>query len=172
MREMARPIPDQSAWQAWHPHELAQRLQGLSQPWCVVGGWALDLWHGHVTRSHEDLEFTVLRRDLPVFCRRMRELGLALYAAHSGVLTLLAPGEQGGPGELPADGIAQIWCWDAAAACWRVDMMVEAGTLSTWVYKRTPAPSRTPVVARATGAPAPRPCLAAGAVSGRACQQA
>lgn len=138
MREMARPIPDQSAWQAWHPHELAQRLQGLSQPWCVVGGWALDLWHGHVTRSHEDLEFTVLRRDLPVFCRRMRELGLALYTAHSGVLTLLAPGEQGGPGEFPADGIAQIWCWDAAAACWRVDMMVEAGTPSTWVYKRNP----------------------------------
>ena len=157
---MASPIPDQSAWQAWHPHELAQRLQGIAQPWCVVGGWALDLWHGQVTRAHEDLEFTVLRRDLPVFCQRMRELGLALYTAHGGVLSLLAApseqgaqdgqgaqgghgeqdgqGEHGAAGELPAAGIAQIWCWDAAASCWRVDMMIEEGTPSTWVYKRSP----------------------------------
>ena len=142
--------PDQSAWQAWHPHELAQRLQGLSQPWCVVGGWALDLWHGQLTRPHEDLEFTVLRRDLPVFCQRMRDLGLALYTAHSGVLTLLAHGAQdeqgrqghGAVGELPASGVAQIWCWDAAANCWRVDMMIEEGTPSTWVYKRSPGLTR------------------------------
>ena len=102
----------------------------------MVGGWALDLWHGQVTRPHEDLEFSVLRSDLPVFCHRMRELGLALYTAHAGVLALLAPGE------LPAAGIAQIWCWDAATACWRVDMMIEEGTPSTWVYKRSPGLTR------------------------------
>ncbi|WP_425358733.1 nucleotidyltransferase domain-containing protein [Aminobacter aminovorans] len=47
--------PDHDAWCAWHPTELARHLTGVSLPWCVVGGWALDLWHGHQTREHEDL---------------------------------------------------------------------------------------------------------------------
>ena len=49
-------IPDDDAWGAWHPADLARRLHGLERPWCVVGGWALDLWHGRQTRDHEDLE--------------------------------------------------------------------------------------------------------------------
>jgi hypothetical protein len=60
-------MPDQDAWDAWHPEELARRLAGIDRPWCVVGGWALDLWHGRVTREHHDLEFTVLREDFGCF---------------------------------------------------------------------------------------------------------
>ena len=62
-----REIPDEEAWNAWHPDELARRLAGLDRPWCVVGGWALDLWLGHLTREHHDLEFTVLREDFNSF---------------------------------------------------------------------------------------------------------
>lgn len=40
---------------------------------------------------------------------------------------------------MPPDGIAQVWCEDVAAGCWRVDMMLEAGTPQTWVYKRDPS---------------------------------
>jgi len=36
-------VPDQQAWQPWTPEQLAQRLKHVSRPWCVVGGWALDL---------------------------------------------------------------------------------------------------------------------------------
>lgn len=66
--------PDHDAWCAWHPTELARRLTGVSVPWCVAGGWALDLWHGHQTREHEDLEFTVLRSDVPVFRRALADM--------------------------------------------------------------------------------------------------
>lgn len=55
------------AWCAWHPQELARRLSGIAWPWCVVGGWALDLWHGVETRAHDDLEFTILRADVDRF---------------------------------------------------------------------------------------------------------
>lgn len=48
--------PDHDTWCAWHPAELARRVAGISKPWCVVGGWALDLWHGKQTRYHEDFE--------------------------------------------------------------------------------------------------------------------
>ena len=46
-------------WDAWHPLEITERLAGVDVPWCVVAGWALDLFRGEVTREHEDLEIAV-----------------------------------------------------------------------------------------------------------------
>jgi hypothetical protein len=125
------PPLSHDAWSAWTPGALARRLSGGSRPWCVVGGWALDLWHGCETRAHEDLEFTILRRDFPVF--RAAFPDLRLHAVGDGRVEPL------GENEAPARGIAQVWCEDAAARCWRVDMMLEDGTPETWVYKRDPS---------------------------------
>lgn len=122
--------PDQEAWDAWHPAELTRRLAGLSQPWCVVGGWALDLWLGNQTREHEDLEFTILRAD---FCRFRQALhGMAFYTADSGVVAHLPDHEE------PADSIWQVWCRDEVEHSWRVDMMFEPGSPEIWAYKRDP----------------------------------
>lgn len=116
------------AWSPWHPQELARRLCGIGRPWCVVGGWALDLWHGVETRPHEDLEFTILRDDLGLFCAALPEM--RFHAVGDGRVEPL------GVDEAPAAGIAQVWCEDVAARCWRVDMMLEDGTPDMWVYKR------------------------------------
>jgi hypothetical protein len=127
----AQPTLPHDAWSAWHPRELARRLTGIAQPWCIVGGWALDLWHGFETRPHEDLEFTVLRGDFAVFHGVLS--GLRFHAVGDGHVDPLAP-EEAPPAE-----IAQVWCEDVAARCWRVDMMLEDGTLDTWTYKRDPS---------------------------------
>ncbi|QCM12765.1 amino acid transporter [Agrobacterium tumefaciens] len=136
------PVPDQDAWEAWSPAELFRRLGSLSRPWCVVGGWALDLWHGKKTREHEDLEFTILRADLGIFRRELNDM--EFYTVNDGVLELLAADRE------PATEIFQIWCFDRAALRWRVDMMIEPGTDESWVYKREPQISRprTEMVAR------------------------
>ncbi|MBA8881088.1 type IV secretory pathway TraG/TraD family ATPase VirD4 [Phyllobacterium myrsinacearum] len=39
-------IPD-DAWDAWTPELLFERFRYQHPPWYVVGGWALDLWHGY-----------------------------------------------------------------------------------------------------------------------------
>ncbi|UXN71424.1 amino acid transporter [Devosia neptuniae] len=122
------------AWSPFHPRELAQRLAGVSRPWCIVGGWALDLWHGHETREHEDIEFTVLRGDVSLFRQALSDL--EFYATGSGMVDYLPDGQ-----EPPAD-IFQIWCQDPAAQRWRVDMMIEPGTPDMWVYKRDPGVTR------------------------------
>lgn len=122
------------AWSAWHPGELARRLAHVSRPWCVVGGWALDLWHGVETRPHDDLEFTILRGDFLPFCAALP--GLRFHAVGDGHVQPLATGQA------PPAGIMQVWCEDVAAKCWRVDMMLEEGTPETWVYKRDPAINR------------------------------
>lgn len=122
------------AWRAWHPTELAHRLSGVARPWCIAGGWALDLWHGRQTRDHEDIEFTILREDVAVF----REVltGLDFYTAGDGIVEYLRVDEE------PPAAIWQIWCQDTAAQCWRVDMMIEPGTADMWKYKRDPAIAR------------------------------
>lgn len=38
-------------------------MNAFSRPWCLAGGWAIDLWLGRVTRNHSDVEIAVLRED-------------------------------------------------------------------------------------------------------------
>ncbi|WP_273692115.1 nucleotidyltransferase domain-containing protein [Ketogulonicigenium vulgare] len=125
-----QPLP-QDAWDAWTPDQLAKRLARFTGDWYVVGGWALDLWHGAQTRAHEDLEFAVLA-DHEQPCRQALK-DLTFFTAHDGTLAdlpLTAP--------LPAD-IWQQWGADMNAGLWRVDMMVDRGTPDLWIYKRDPA---------------------------------
>lgn len=151
---MRDTIPDHDAWTPRHPTELAARLKHIDRPWCVVGGWALDLWHGEETRAHEDLEFTVLRDDLPIFLAALDNL--APHAVRDGVVTPL------GQGALPPHDCFQIWCLDRGAGRWRVDMMVEPGTADDWAYKRAPSftmPRREAVAISGDGIPYLRPHL-------------
>ena len=124
------PLPD-DAWNPWLPTQLAERLKGTSAIWYVAGGWALDLWHGAQSRDHEDLEFVVLPESISEFRDILGDLDF--FTAHAGHVAYLPIGTAP-----PAD-VAQLWGMDAAAACWRVDMMIERGTPQSWVYKRDPA---------------------------------
>lgn len=49
-----------SRWSSyWAPREVARRLAGIDAPWCVVAGWALDLFRGEQTRAHGDIEIAI-----------------------------------------------------------------------------------------------------------------
>ncbi len=120
--------PNQELWSSWTPAELDLRLKTVSRPWCVVGGWALDLWHGEKTREHDDIEFTMLRDDFPAFRQVLGDLDM--YTAKDGVLTFLPMGQ------VPGLDIQQVWCFDPVAQAWCVDMMIESGCPEVWVYKR------------------------------------
>lgn len=100
-------VPDQNSWDAWSPAELSCRLSRVSNPWCVVGGWALDLWHGTKTREHEDLEFTILREDLSVFRYALNDM--EFYTIDDGQLQPLAANRE------PRAETSQIWCYDRQA---------------------------------------------------------
>lgn len=121
-------IPDQEIWRPWNPAQLSRRLCRISRPWCIVGGWAIDLWYGRKTREHEDLEFTILRRDFSRFRRELSEM--EFYTVQNGVLALLADNED------PQMDTFQVWCFERAASCWRADIMFEPGNDDYWVYKR------------------------------------
>ncbi|MDH6267281.1 hypothetical protein M2360_002678 [Rhizobium sp. SG_E_25_P2] len=125
-----QPPPD-DAWEPWSPDELFARLGVSDTDWYVVGGWALDLWHGEPTRAHEDLEFSVLA------CQAQRYRGvlsdLEFFTAKDGKLDHIPLVEP-----LPTD-VWQHWGADVGAGRWRVDMMVDRGSSDMWVYKRDPS---------------------------------
>lgn len=120
--------PEQDLWNSWTPAELARRLKPISRPWCIVGGWALDLWMGTQTREHGDLEFTLLRSDFFEFRHVIGDCDM--FTAKDGVLSFLPTDH------IPGPDIQQVWCFDPQAKAWRVDMMIESGSADVWVYKR------------------------------------
>ena len=46
-------------WDPWRPADVTRRLAGVTVPWYVAGGWAIDLFLGRTTREHADLEIAV-----------------------------------------------------------------------------------------------------------------
>ena len=120
--------PGLDAWRPWTPAEVADRLAGVGVPWCVVGGWSIDLFLGEETREHEDLEIATHREHL----RAIRDAlpDMVFHAVGDGQVCRLAPDEE------PPLESHQNWVLDVGAQLWRVDVMLEPGDPQTWVYRR------------------------------------
>ena len=121
--------PPLEAWSgAWTPWEAAEALDGVGVPWCIVGGWSIDLFLGEQTREHEDLELAILRPDHLTVRHHLRPL--SFRAVGDGEIRLL------GDDEVLPDELHQSWAVDDEANEWRVDVMIEPGDAETWVYRR------------------------------------
>jgi hypothetical protein len=81
-------------------------------PWCVAGGWALDVWRGRQTRPHDDLEIAILRPHFDMFRSRLKTLDC--YAVGSGEVTALPASAE------PPPGKHQVWLLDRPAGAWRM----------------------------------------------------
>jgi hypothetical protein len=124
--------PPVEAWSmAWTPDQAALALEGVSAPWAVAGGWALDLWLGAQTRAHEDLEIALPSVSFPEIQARLETLGLKIFDIVDGQAIALAPGEA------PNPRMHQTWVMDPAVEGWRMDIFREPGDSETWVYRRT-----------------------------------
>jgi hypothetical protein len=143
--------PPLEAWRAWKPKEAATLLAGVDVPWCVVGGWAIDLFVGRETRPHEDLEIAIARPDFP----RIRDHlhGFRLHSVGDGEVRALARDEV-----TPAEK-HQNWVLDVDENVWRMDVMLEPGDRETWVYRRdeTLRAPRERMVSMRDGVPFLRP---------------
>ncbi|HEY8545117.1 MAG TPA: hypothetical protein VIL36_08720 [Acidimicrobiales bacterium] len=150
--DAAEPGPGVEAWQAWTPAEVAERLAGVGVPWCVVGGWSIDLFLGRTTRPHGDLEIAVARHDFAAIRRALG--GVRCHAAKNG-RTWPLPADTD-----PPEGVHQVWVLDPAADVWRVDVMLEPGDAETWRFRRDPgivAPRAELVATTPDGIPYLRP---------------
>ena len=139
--------PPIEAWLPWRPAEVASVLSKLSIPWCVVGGWAIDLWLGEQSRPHADLEIAICRSDFSVIHDYLNQY--ELYVINDGEATALRIGE------IPPVVAHQNWVLDQAANAWRLDIMLEPGDADTWVFRRKNHITfpRSQIVSRNNGIP-------------------
>ena len=119
--------PSLEAWAPWTPQEVTRRLAHIDAPWCIVGGWALDLWRGTQTREHHDIEVAVPRAGFAAI-REVLDKDCVLYAAGGGTLRRLAPADP-----FPRD---KHQCWIREDDVWRLDVMQEPGDAATWIFRR------------------------------------
>jgi len=121
--------PDVSKWDAWRPHEVARRLDGVEAPWYVAAGWAIDLFLGGGYREHDDLEIAVPNSRIDEIAAAFPELELCVIV---------------GPGEaIPLDQARdrlqethQTWVREPDTGVWRFDVFREPSDGDIWVCRR------------------------------------
>ena len=121
--------PDVSKWDAWRPEEVARLLEGVSAPWYVAGGWAIDLFLGGQRREHRDLEIAVPSE-------RFGEVADALDGYE--LFVVFGPQEAVVLAEV-GDRLAeshQTWVRDPATEQWRLDVFREPSAGNQWVCRR------------------------------------
>ena len=64
-------------WDPLSPAEAQELFSGLSAPWWISGGWAIDLFIGRQTRPHGDLDVLILRDDQLIFQKHLSHWDLS-----------------------------------------------------------------------------------------------
>ncbi|MGW5123757.1 nucleotidyltransferase domain-containing protein [Streptomyces sp. NPDC004069] len=112
---------------AWRPEQVAERLAGVSAPWCVVAGWALDLFRGGQSRPHGDLEIAVpaagfaeVRDRFPQYV--FDAVGSGRVWARAGAEVLAAT--------------HQTWLRDPVSGQFLLDVFREPHEGGTWICRR------------------------------------
>ncbi len=109
------------------PGEVADRLAGIAAPWCVVAGWALDLFHGTQTRKHGDIEIAIPAASFPEV--RARFPGYVFDAPGSDRIR-----ENATPEDLAAQH--QTWLRDPVTDNYLLDVFREPHDGDTWLCRR------------------------------------
>jgi hypothetical protein len=121
-----RLAEDDPPWDAWSPAEVARRLAGVTVPWCVAAGWAVDLFRGETTREHGDVEIAIPAAGFAEIRDALPEL--EWEAAGSGRLF---------PADHPAFGLThQTWGRSKDSGIYRLDVFREPHENGTWICRR------------------------------------
>lgn len=113
-------------WDPWRPEEAARRLAGVTAPWYVARGWALDLFRSEQTREHGDLEIAVPAPDFG-----------AVRAALAGYDFEVVGAGRAWPLDSPAFGVMhQTWVSEPGTGVYRLDVFREPQRAGAWACRR------------------------------------
>ncbi|WP_433756022.1 nucleotidyltransferase domain-containing protein [Nocardia sp. CA-135398] len=115
-------------WAAWTPAEVAERLSGVTVPWCVTAGWALDLFTGGAAREHSDLEIGVPEG-------RFGEV----FAAFPGFEWDVVGDDRIRSFPARSAEFHQTWLREPATGFYRLDVFREPHVGDRWVCRRDPS---------------------------------
>ena len=114
------------AWDPWRPADIARLLAGVTVPWYVAGGWAIDLFLGRQTREHGDLEIAVPASAFATIRDAFAEYEFDVVG--SGLRW---------PLDSPAFGVMpQTWVRERDSGVYRADVFREPERDAAWVCRR------------------------------------
>jgi hypothetical protein len=114
-------------WEPTQPRDAPKLLAGLTSPWWVAGGWALDLFLGRESRPHKDLDVGILRRDAPRVIEALP--GWEFFQAQDDILRRLVDRE-------PNPRVNSLWCRLQGASRWVLELMLDDCAGDDWVFRR------------------------------------
>ena len=122
-------------WDPLPPRQVAELFAGLSVPWWISGGYAIEAFVGRSIRDHDDIDIGILRADH----LRVRE-AFADWDFHAadppGTLRPWPLGES------LSQSVHDIWCRPTADAPWQMQLMLNEHDRHRWLFRREPAISR------------------------------
>lgn len=121
---------DEQAWAPLCVGEVAEALGGLSVPWWIAGGQAIDLFVGRETRAHGDTDVVIRRDDQLEVQRYLWDWDL-YKTQQPGLRPWLA-------GEFQARPFDDIWCRRRKDSPWELQLMLLDTDGDQWVFKRDP----------------------------------
>jgi hypothetical protein len=117
----------------WEPlcvQEVAELFAGLTVPWWIAGGRAIDLFVGRETRSHGDTDVLIRRDD---------QLEVQSYLSGWDLHKTQQPGLKPWPrGEFQTSPVNDIWCRRTKDSPWQLQLMLLDTDGDQWVFRRDP----------------------------------
>jgi hypothetical protein len=104
-------------------------MAGCEASWWVAGGWAIDLFLGHVTRPHHDVDLAILRRDQAEVQRHLASWTLRWVEPRSG--GRFHPWQ---PGQLLALPVHEIHGTHDDGS--RIELLLNEASGETWHFRR------------------------------------
>jgi hypothetical protein len=131
-----------------HLDAVAAAMRGFGAPWCVAGGWAIDLFLGRLTRPHADVDLALFRDDQA----RLREhlAGWSFRRVAGGVAGDWAAGEW----LLPP--VHETYAVSPGDSPLTLEILLNERAGGEWVFRRDPrvrCPADRVVLRSASGLP-------------------
>lgn len=113
-------------WDPWLPADITRLLAGVTVPWYVAGGWAIDLFLGRQTREHGDLEIAI-----PASAFGAVRAALADYE-----FDVVGSGQRWPLGSPAFRVMYQTWVRERDTGVYRVEVFREPERHAAWVCRR------------------------------------
>lgn len=115
-------------WAPMRPSDVAAHMGGISVPWWIVGGWAVDAFSGE-PRDHDDVDVAFFRGDLAAVHAHLSPT-LCIWSNLGGTLRPLKR-----PEDL-LEGARQLWVRADADGPWLLDLAMTPHEGDTWISVR------------------------------------
>lgn len=120
---------DYTYWDPFSPQEVAQIFSEFLGPWCIAGGWGLDLFLDKITREHADIDIVVMRGDQHLLFELFQEFEMFVVDPPGNLRPWTRQEHLSHP-------LYNIWIRVEAQGPWKIQVMLQDHSAQDWLFRR------------------------------------